>query len=141
MAEKLQHQLSGLGFKIKRKEEQIDPIIKDCSNVLCLRICLPNIGNTWILVREAFIKKNHKTYGIFHMLADPPPKKKNMENNHKFFMCLNCVLDHSKTFLIFSLRRQNDINVNQHMENSICFMFFLLKASLKLQHYRDPGRN
>ena len=38
-------------------------------------------------VREAFKNKNDETYGIFHMLVDPPPYQ-HMENSFVIFFCL-----------------------------------------------------
>ena len=34
--------------------------------------------------REAFIKKNDETYGIFHMLVDPPPP--NIWKIYRYFL-------------------------------------------------------
>ena len=39
----------------------------------------------WQVVREAFKKKNNETYGIFHMLVDPPPSQ-HMENSFMIFL-------------------------------------------------------
>ena len=33
-----------------------------------------------LFIREAFKNKNDETYGIFHMLVDPPPPPQHMEN-------------------------------------------------------------
>ena len=47
-------------------------------------------------------KKNYETYGIFHMLVDPPL---HMEKNHNIFLVLKCFSDTSMTFLFFPLVR------------------------------------
>ena len=38
------------------------------------------------LLREAFKNKNDETYGIFHMLVDPPPPYQHMENSFVIFL-------------------------------------------------------
>ena len=42
-------------------------------------------------VREAFKNKNVETYGIFHMLVDPPYQ--HMENSFVIFYCLKRISD------------------------------------------------
>ena len=51
-----------------------------------------------------------------------PPNPQHMENNHKFFMCLKCVLDHHKGKTKVSKKAQNDfksilVKWLKHMEN------------------------
>ena len=53
------------------------------------------------VVREAFKNKNDETYGIFHMLVDPPPCQ-HMENSFVFFYCLKRISDSFWDFFIFS---------------------------------------
>ena len=45
------------------------------------------------LLREAFKNKNDETYGIFHMLVDPPPPYQHMENSLVIFYCLKRISD------------------------------------------------
>ena len=44
-----------------------------------------------VQLREAFKNKNDETYGIFHMLVDPPYQ--HMENSFVIFYCLKRISD------------------------------------------------
>ena len=65
-----------------------------------------------MLLREAFIKKNYETYGIFHMLVDPPPT-------------------YGKSSVIFLLSK-NDFWLLLRL-----FNFFLLKVQKYLENIHD----
>ena len=68
----------------------------------------------WILekVREAFKKKNYETYGIFHMLVDPPPSPPTYGKSSVIFL-----LSKNDFWLILRLFNFFPLKVQKYLEN------------------------